>query len=175
MKPIDVANRLKVSDSTVRQWTRLYAAFLTASATPDKGERRDYTLHDLQVLALVNDRSRRSIRRDDIQLELERLQADDWRELPPLEELTRHPEGSDLVPVETAQAMVQVERVAMQRELNDLRERERQLKAELESERAGRLDDRERLMREVAAAQAAQREAEAILKLYEQGRLQPPE
>lgn len=174
MKPIDVANRLKISDSTVRQWTRFYAAFLTASAVPDKGERRDYTLHDLQILALVKNRSDHSVRRDDITVELERLQADDWRGLPPLEDLTRRPEGSELVPVETAQAIVQVERVAMQREITQLSEQVRELRAELASERAGRLDDRERLLREVGEAEAAQREAETILKLYEQGRLKPP-
>ena len=169
MKPIDIANRLKVSDSTVRQWTRLYADFLTASAVPDKGERRDYTLHDLQVLALVKNRSDRSIRRDDITAELAQLQRDDWRSLPPLEELTRMPEGSDLVPVETAQAIVQVERVAMQREINTLQESVRELKAELGSERS----DKESLLRELAEMNGRLQRALMMVELYEQGRVKP--
>ncbi|MEO8393950.1 MAG: MerR family transcriptional regulator [Chloroflexota bacterium] len=61
-----------------------------------------------------------------------------------------------------------IEMQRMQARIDDLEQR-------LQSEQVGRRDDMERLLREIAEAQAAQREAETILKLYESGRLKPKE
>lgn len=44
-----------VSPQTVRNWTNEFAQYLSMSATPKAGQRRQYTLEDLTVFTLVKD------------------------------------------------------------------------------------------------------------------------
>jgi DNA-binding transcriptional MerR regulator len=49
----DLKERFGVSGTTVRNWARTYAEFLSPSASPPKGEVREYSEQDALVLAML--------------------------------------------------------------------------------------------------------------------------
>lgn len=51
----DLARRFHVSNETIRQWTKEFGQFLSASARPAPGLHRRYEFADLEVLSLVAD------------------------------------------------------------------------------------------------------------------------
>lgn len=48
-----VAERIGVTDTTVRNWTKRYAAHLSEHAAPSTGTERQFTMHDVNVLQFV--------------------------------------------------------------------------------------------------------------------------
>ncbi|MEO8393326.1 MAG: MerR family transcriptional regulator [Chloroflexota bacterium] len=173
MKPVDVSRQLGIGGSTVRAWSKEFAAYLSPTAVGGDDRRRDFTVRDVQVMALIKSMSDRNVSRDEMNLELRRLQADDWRELP-MPEGTGTTDTPSMLTVNNESALAfNVERRALLREVATMQSTVEELKHELTAERSGRRADIERLMREIAEAQAAQREAETVLKLYEDGRLKP--
>lgn len=173
MKPVDVSRHLSIGGSTVRAWSKEFAPYLSPTAVGGDERRRDFTVRDVQIMALIKSMSDRNVSRDEMNLELRRLQADDWRELP-MPDGAGMPDGANALMVGNESALAfNVERRALLREVATMQSNIDELKQELTIERTGRREDIERLMREIADAQAAQREAEAILKLYEAGRLKP--
>lgn len=49
-----VAKLFEVTDQTVKNWAREFATYLSPTATPGDGKRRQYTSDDLEVFALVH-------------------------------------------------------------------------------------------------------------------------
>jgi DNA-binding transcriptional MerR regulator len=84
-----------------------------------------------------------------------------------------------VIPEQQARELVKAagvvgERDQMAMQLAAADQRIAELEQRLADEQSGRREDVERLHREIAAAQVAQREAEVMVRLYEQGRLKPP-
>jgi DNA-binding transcriptional MerR regulator len=67
----DLKARFGVSGTTIRNWATTYAAFLSPSANPTKGERRRYTAEDALVLATVSRESERRVPSEEIKRMLE--------------------------------------------------------------------------------------------------------
>jgi len=49
----DVAQRFGVSPDTVRIWTTQFSAYLSPTASPEKGRQRNFTEEDMEILALI--------------------------------------------------------------------------------------------------------------------------
>lgn len=165
MKPHDVARWLQIGDSTVRAWSSEFGEYLSPTAVGGDNRRRDFTLQDRQILAVVKRYVDHNAPREEIHAELKRLQAGDWREL---EAPTSAPDETAITaaPGGDMALAFNVERRALLREVSTLQERVRDLENKLD-ERADRAAEKqEALLRELAAAQNAAREAETLLRLY---------
>jgi len=76
---VDLSRVLDVSLQTIRNYTKEYARHLSPTATPPKGQTREYTESDAHKLALVADLMRQHFNADEIHAALER---GDTAELP---------------------------------------------------------------------------------------------
>jgi len=66
-----VQNLFDVSPQTVRNWTKEFEEYLSASATPnEKGSRRFYTVEDLMVFALVVEKTQTGATYEEIRVAL---------------------------------------------------------------------------------------------------------
>lgn len=103
MKTGEVAKRLGVSTAAVRQWTHAtdgpYIEFLSASARG--GKSRQFTDQDVRILAAAKQLGEELRSFEEVRERLQEMQADEWRELPPLPPLAGH---SDDIPMVTADA-----------------------------------------------------------------------
>jgi DNA-binding transcriptional MerR regulator len=169
MKPVDVAKQLNIGGSTVRAWSKEFGEFLSATAAGGDNRRRDFNLQDVQILSLIKQRSDHNTPRDEITAELSRLQADDWRELPPLTASSEENNPSALVSMATAQTAITLERQALLREISTMQNTVRELKTELATER----EDKEKLLREISELNGKLQRALTLVELYEKGRLKP--
>lgn len=181
MKPVDVSRQLNIGGSTVRAWSKEFAAYLSLTAVGGDDRRRDFTVRDVQIMALIKSMSDRNVSRDEMNLELRRLQADDWRELP-MPDGAGSSNGTSALMVASESALAfNVERRALLREVATTQARVELLEAKLDAEQVAKAS----LLREIgevgsakdaviATLQADLREAQTLLKLYESGRLKPP-
>ena len=62
----DLSSRFGISRESVRMWSNQFAAYLSPSATPEKGRQRNYTDEDLSVFALVDSMRRAGASNEDI-------------------------------------------------------------------------------------------------------------
>lgn len=86
-RPVDAAELLGVSTSTLRRWAQDFAEHLSASASPDAGSRRRFTTRDIAVLrhakALLDARNATPAVNDLLRLEdFGDLEADQAAEAP---------------------------------------------------------------------------------------------
>lgn len=128
-----LSDRLGTAPNTIRNWTSVYSEFLTPSANPTLGKRRELTAHDLRVLNFVATLKNTGTDTKQIVDRLQTMQHDDWAELPALP-----PEwvGSDeTVTVALAasraseMAQVAVLQTELQHALQSRDEKQRQLEA----------------------------------------------
>jgi DNA-binding transcriptional MerR regulator len=90
----DLKERFGVSGTTVRNWARTYAEFLSPSASPPKGEVREYSEQDALVLATIARESHRRTPSETVRTMLEAGELVD--ELPqPLPTVLGEPVASD--------------------------------------------------------------------------------
>lgn len=82
LKPTELATWLGVSTSTVRRWSSTYGEYLSAGATGGEGRHRAYSELDARVLAHVGTLSKQGLTEEEVLLSLDRLQGEDWVDLP---------------------------------------------------------------------------------------------
>jgi DNA-binding transcriptional MerR regulator len=181
MKPHEVADRLEIAIPTVRLWATEYRHFLSPQAAGGGGRHRDFNEQDLRILYFIQQQKQTSIPAAEIHLTLERLQADNWEDLPHIPERPNMA-AVPVVPEAAAQAALDAERRTLFREIATLQERLEKVEAQLEEERAGReallqteRAEREKLLRELSDLNAKLAEAQTELRLYRSGRLKPEE
>lgn len=176
MKPSDVATLLGLGRSTVTAWTNdEWREYFSPSAQGGQGRPRNFTDIDVKLMYALKTLKENNTPPESIHETFRRWRANDWQDLPDMPAAPANFASVAVVPVAAADAALSTERRALLREIATLQQMTEDLKAELAHERTGRREDVERLMREIADAQAAQREAEIMVKLYEQGRLKPKE
>src|SRR5688572_612731 len=122
MKPVEVAKLLSIGGSTVRAWSKEFAEYLSPTAVGGDERRRDFTPQDVQIMALIKEMSDHNTPRIEMATRLRALQADDWRQLPPLEQVSG--DGLALIPASAIQAAFNVERQALLREIGTLQNAE---------------------------------------------------
>ncbi len=162
MKAAAVVTALGIADSTVRKYATQYNDYLSLSGMSSGGRHCDFTDHDVRVLKLIVDMKSAKQSDDNIDLTLRSLQASGWDRLPALDDNSRA-----IMPSPANVIAANVEKSAMQREIDLLREmldraEERAQRAVTEA-----AADRNDLVKRLA-------EAETMLRLYESGRLKPP-
>ena len=111
----EVAAFYKRTDQTIRAWAEEFVIYLSPTANPGKGKGRNFTLEDMQVLALVADMKDRSATYEDIHAALRAGQRGD---IPSLSDgdmkLLKATEGEK-------RAVVEIQ--ALQQHIVDLKER----------------------------------------------------
>jgi DNA-binding transcriptional MerR regulator len=163
MKPGDVAKILGIGRSTVSLWTSgEYREYFTAGAQGGRGNIRNLTDIDVQVLHLIDALKKSGSNPDDIHATLRQLQKNNWADLPPLPNAPAGIVSVPVVPQAAADGVLTAERRGYMREIATLQEKIDQLENKLDTANT----DRERLLRELAAA-------ERELELYRSGRLKP--
>lgn len=135
MKTKKLADWLGVSDSTIRLWAREeFAPYLTPAAQGD-GTARNFSEYDARVLALVALRREQGHPLEEIHVELKRLQAEDWTDLPEMPPAPPEAGPIALMPREAADTALTTQRVALMREIVILQDRVETLEDQLEAER----------------------------------------
>jgi DNA-binding transcriptional MerR regulator len=159
----DLAARLRVSGTTIRNWADRFSDFMEPAATPPSGQIRAYSEQDALVLATIARESDRRAPTD----EIKRLLKDESNlvtELPTLlPAVSPAPKGSE------GRALAQVQKLTW--ELAQSQQEIIRLEAELERTRKERDSEREKgqarveeLLRKIGAL-------ERELELYEAGKL----
>mgnify|MGYP001161999517 FL=1 len=167
MKPADLSARIGVAASTIRAWTSgEYKRYLTPSAQGGDGAHRNITDLDAQIIWLIATLKNAGSKPDEIHLDLQRLQADDWNDLPPLPETV----GSKPMPV-VASAALDEQRRALLREIALQQQRVEKLESALTSERDAHFDTQRSLLEEIARLRERIGGLDAELRLYREGRL----
>lgn len=170
MKPHEVAQLLGIAVSTVRTWSLSeFKPYLSPTAQGGENRRRDFTDRDIQIIAHIASMSHRSMPRDEMHDELRRLQADDWRNLPPLPEAPPNTVPVPVMPTATAQLALEIERRNLQEKIAGMQGMIDELKADLASARA----DKEAILRELATLTGEIERQKLMVELYESGRLKP--
>lgn len=93
-----VARLLSISSSTLHRWADCYSDFLDSNATPQKGQARVFSEHDVRVMLLVSDLRHAGASQDHIRQALQKESLDHWRNLPSLSEAWNHNERNVTVP-----------------------------------------------------------------------------
>jgi DNA-binding transcriptional MerR regulator len=159
----DLAARLRVSGTTIRNWADRFSDFMEPAATPPSGQIRAYSEQDALVLATIARESDRRAPTD----EIKRLLKDESNlvtELPTLlPAVSPAPKGSE------GRALAQVQKLTW--ELAQSQQEIIRLESELERTRKERDSEREKgqarveeLLRKIGAL-------ERELELYEAGKL----
>lgn len=98
MNPGLVARLLNISSSTLHRWADCYSAFLDSDATPQKGQARVFSEHDVRVMLLVSELRHTGASQDHIRQALQKESLEQWRNLPSLSEAWNHNERNLIVP-----------------------------------------------------------------------------
>lgn len=154
---------LGITDQTVRVYCNRYGRFLSEHAAPKPGQTRRFTDADVRILMLIRDAS--ASRTVDVAGAVDAALRDG--RLPELPAMS----AERAVSAQTVQAAREswlVERSALQRDIEGLQGQVDRLQAQVDVERAARLDD----LRALADVREKLGRAEAVLELYESGRLQ---
>ena len=174
MKPHDVALRLKIAPSTVRQWAAEYREFMSPHAAGGEGRHRSFTELDMRVLYFIREAKDRNQRFEEIAPVLKNLQDDAWTDLPFIPE-EQNMASVPMVPEAAAQGALDAERRSLLREISFLHEqfrgREAVYREQIQNKDMQLKEQHERiatLMRELG-------EVDVELRLYRAGRLKPEE
>ena len=170
MKPSEVASILGIAASTIWAWSLgEYKYYLSPNAQGGTGRNRDLTELDARILGYIARLKQQSTPGDEIQINLKRLQEDDWRELPLLIDVSGVAGVSNMavIPKQAHDMTLDTERRALLREVAQLQVRIEQLEAERKTERA----DRDDLLREIGNLQREIGELTSELHLWRAGRL----
>jgi DNA-binding transcriptional MerR regulator len=102
MKPNELARLLNISPATLRRWAGSeYTEFLSPNGAGRNGARRSFGDVDARIMSLVAEMKARNTPPADITAALRSAQADNWRNLPPLQGMIGD-ESVALVPREAA-------------------------------------------------------------------------
>ncbi len=146
MRTGELARWLNVSVSSIKVWSREFAAFLSPAAQGgDNSQRRYFDDRDARILALVADLRSRNISWEDIHATLARMQAEDWADLPPMPSAPPGVVPGPLVPQSEAQQALLQQRQALTREIALLNDRVDALQADLAEERSAHATTRQEL------------------------------
>lgn len=172
MKPHDVAQRLKIATSTVRQWAAEYREFMSPHAAGGAGRHRSFTEFDIRVLYFIREAKYRSQRYEEIEPVLRQLRENSWADLPYIAE-EPNMASVPMVPEAAAQGALDAERRSLLREIaflhDQLKERDQTYREQVQSKDVQIKEQHERiatLMRELG-------EVDVELRLYRAGRLKP--
>ncbi|MEM6528123.1 MAG: MerR family transcriptional regulator [Chloroflexota bacterium] len=141
MKTSEVAKRIDLGASTLRQWTKPDAWGNYLSKNARSGRRRDFTERDAQILLYIRDEKARGTSYNDIHASLKNMQSSGWLNLP---KLPAPPVGEGPVSM-TPTARVEELRAAYVREVALLQDKIDDLTEDLADE----TDRREELEREL--------------------------
>lgn len=138
MRTGDLAKWIGFNESTVRLWTVEYGQYLSPSA--QEGQRRRFTDHDQRVLALVAALKDDGRTGDEIHAALKSLQADGWKDLPPMPAAPPDMGPIGMIPTSTADERAQKISSRYQLQVIYLEETVERLESELTREKHQRAD-----------------------------------
>ena len=132
MKTKDLADWLGVATGTIRSWTSgEFRRYLSHTAQGGQGRTRNFTETDARIIALVAALKDQGTPKNEIHTTLQRLQAEDWQDLPPM---PAAPPGHGPVPMvskDAAETALSTQRASLLRQVAILEERNERLEAQL--------------------------------------------
>jgi DNA-binding transcriptional MerR regulator len=161
MKPAQAAAFLELGTSTVRAWSLEFGSYLSSTGAGGEGRYRDFTEHDLRVLAFIKMLKYSGRAVPEVHAALKVLQQSDWRDLPALP-AAQSSAQFPVVPAVAADMALDEQRRALLREIAILQERIEDLEQRLDAK-----DER------LLESERRRAELETLVKLYESGRLKP--
>jgi DNA-binding transcriptional MerR regulator len=179
MKPAEAATLLGIGRSTVTTWTMgEFKDYFTPGAQGGSGRPRNLTDLDVRILHVIDEMKKESMPSDEIHAALRRMRSKDWQGLP---DMPSAGAGTAVVPVmPTAAADAAVN--TLLRENNEVRLRVRELEQKIDAlhqeakeDIAAERSERDKLLRELGEVRAKLERANAIIELFEEGRLKPKE
>ncbi len=172
MKPSEIADLIGIASSTIRAWTLgEFKRFFSPSAQGGSGRNRNLNETDSRILSYIAMMKRQNVSSDEIHIALQRMQKNNWEDLPPLPEAPAGVMNVPAIPKSTADAALDMERRGLLREIALLYERINELKLENKDLR----EKGETRNAEIAGLHRQLAEVETELKFYRAGRLKPEE
>ena len=179
MKPSDVATLLGIGRSTVTTWTMgEFKEYFTYGAQGGSGRPRNLTDLDVRILHHIDELKKSSIPADEIHASLRRMRSQDWQGLPDMPDAGTGTAVVPVMPTAAADAAVNT----LLRENNEIRQRVKELEEKIDvlhreskTDLAAERGERDKLLRELGDVRAKLERAQAIIELYEEGRLKPKE
>lgn len=162
MKPSQAASMLEIGASTIRAWSVEFGQYLSPTGAGGDKRFRDFTPRDLEILSLIKGMKFSGRSGAEVHSALKVLQANDWDNLPEIPDAPMNTGNFPTVPTVAADMVLDTERKALMREIGNLRERLDELQARDDA----KTEEIKDLIRRTA-------EAETLVRLYEEGRLQP--
>lgn len=171
MQPSQVAELLGVAAGTIRTWSvGEFKRFLSPGGQGGGGGRRDFDEQDVRILNHIAYLKHRGLLTKQIVEALEKMQADGWIDLPQLPESAQSASFA-VIPAVAADSMLAASARGYNAEIEMLKERLEELKQERDRAAAASEAKNEQIVdltRRLART-------EALLELYESGRLKPGE
>lgn len=169
MKPSEVASRIGIAATTVRAWTAgEFKQYMSPGGRGGDGSGRNLTEQDARILARIAYLKDNGARADEIHVDLQRMAANDWVDLPDLPEVP----GSQrvaVVPRSTAETALSAERRALLTEIARLEKHLEDSEKRLDKAH----DENQKLLREIGDMREKIGELATELRLYKAGRLKP--
>lgn len=136
MQTSELAKWLGLAAVTIRQWSAgEWAQYLSPTAQGGEGRSRVFNDRDARIIAHIARLKASGQDRDSIHAALKSMQADEWRNLPPMPTAPPDFEPIQMIPTSTAETAIDQQRRGLMREITLLEERIEQLTDELSSER----------------------------------------
>jgi len=141
LKTKELADWLGLAPGTIRTWTGgEFKRYLSPTGQGGGGRIRNFTDIDCRVIAFTATLIDNGTPRGEIHISLNRMQADDWADLPPMPAAPPSMGPIRMISQDAAETAITSQRSSSQREISILDERLDKVTEDLESERTRRAD-----------------------------------
>lgn len=177
MKTKELADWLGVSAPSIRLWAteNEFARYLSPTGAGGEGKTRAFSDEDARILAYIGHLKRQGLSREELYLALDRMEQDDWEDLPPMPPPPASMRSLRMIPEMAADTALSSQKSSLMREISILQDRVETLQETLSNERSQSSEKHEALLREIADLRAKLERANTIIELYDEGRLKPKE
>ena len=177
MKTKELADWIGVSAPSIRLWATEdeFARYLSPTGAGGEGKTRAFSDEDARIFAYIAHLKHQGLSREEIYLALDRMQQDDWQDLPEMPPAPASMRSLRMIPEMAADTALSSQKSAMMREITILQDRVEGLEETLSQERSQSSEKQEALLREIAELRAKLERANTIIELYDEGRLKPKE
>ena len=138
MKTKELADWLGVSAPSIRLWAteNEFARYLSPTGAGGEGKTRAFSDEDARILAYIGHLKRQGLSREELYLALDRMQQDDWEDLPPMPPPPASMRSLRMIPEMAADTALSSQKSALMREITILQDQVETLQETLSKERS---------------------------------------
>ena len=138
MKTKELADWIGVSAPSIRLWATEdeFARYLSPTGAGGEGKTRAFSDEDARILAYIGHLKRQGLSREELYLALDRMQQDDWEDLPQMPPAPASMRSLRMIPEMAADTALSSQKSALMREISILQDQVETLQETLSKERS---------------------------------------